>query len=138
MDLLRDPELEVERLIMPTNVDGLSLLPSGTRGENAAELLASARMESVCAYLSASDAQRMVVFDSSPLLYTTEAPVLASQVGQVALVVHADKTPQQDVLAALDKLEQTKAINLILNQASSGEAVARYGSYYGYGDSVSN
>jgi protein-tyrosine kinase len=132
MDLLRDPRLSFEDLVMPTNVPSLSLLPSGRRDEHAAELLASARMDSLCAGISASDPRRMIVFDSSPL-FTTEAPVLASQMGQIAVVVQANRTPQQAVLAAIGKLDPAKAINLILNQASPRDAVPGYGDHYGYG-----
>lgn len=73
----------------------------------------------------------MIIFDSSPLLLTTEAIALASQVGQVAMVVKADSTPQQAVLAALEKLDPEKAINCVLNNTSGADLSESYG-YYGY------
>lgn len=132
IDLLKDPGRRVEQLIMTTNVPGLSFLPAGGRDEHAAELLASARMASICEELASSDPHRLVIFDSSPLLLTTESEALAHHVGQIVMVVQANKTPQQAVLAALEKVDQTKAVNLILNQAASG-VFAGYGGYYGYG-----
>ncbi len=134
-DLLRDETLDFDSLVMPTDVDGLSLLPAGSRDPHASELLASKRMEELCESLWADVGGRIIVFDSSPLLLTTEAPVLASQVGQVVVVVRANVTPQQAVLAALDRLDQTKAIGCVLNQSwGSAEPGEEYG-YYGYGDS---
>lgn len=134
-DLLRDETLDFDSLVMPTDVDGLSLLPAGSRDPHASELLASKRMEELCESLWADVGGRIIVFDSSPLLLTTEAPVLASQVGQVVVVVRANVTPQQAVLAALDRLDQTKAIGCVLNQSwGTSEAGEGYG-YYGYGDS---
>ncbi|MCC5863144.1 MAG: hypothetical protein JJT93_14690 [Gammaproteobacteria bacterium] len=139
LDALRDHDLELESLICPTDVPGLAVLPAGGRDELAAELLASARMESLCAALSAADPKRMIVFDSSPLLQTTEAPVVATHVGQVVVVVQADKTSQQRVTAALSKLDPEASISLVLNQAKgiSSDAYG-YGGYYGqygqYGD----
>ena len=39
MDLLRDPGLSFEDLVMPTDIPGLSLLPAGTHDVDASELL---------------------------------------------------------------------------------------------------
>jgi exopolysaccharide/PEP-CTERM locus tyrosine autokinase len=133
IDLLRDPALTLDALVMPTDVPGLSLLPAGTRDPRASELLASRRMDELCEALSAGDAARMVVFDSSPLLLTTEAAALSAHVGQVALVVRANETRREAVAAALEKLDEAKAISCILNRhADGGEHPEGYG-YYGYG-----
>ena len=134
MDLLRDPELSFEDLVMPTDIPGLSLLPAGVHDAHVSELLASRRMKEVCLELSSADVGRMIVFDSSPLLLTTEAVALASQVGQVLMVVRADSTQQQAVLAALEKLDPAKAINCVLNQTSGADLSESYGYYGDYGD----
>jgi exopolysaccharide/PEP-CTERM locus tyrosine autokinase len=134
IDLLRDPSLSFESLVMPTDVPGLSVLPAGSRDPHASELFASRRMDELCLALSSEDAGRLIVFDSSPLLLTTEAPVLASKVGQILVVVKANDTPREAVIAALEKLDPEKAIGCILNQSlTSAEPAASYG-YYGYGD----
>jgi len=138
IDLLREPGLTFESLVMPTDVPGLSLLPAGTRDPRASELLASKRMDELCVELSSGGgAGRMIVFDSSPLLLTTESPVLAANVGQVVVVVRANETPQEAVLAAIEKLDQTKAIACILNAYAEGGGGSEYGygyGSYGYGD----
>ena len=52
LDALRDSTMDVESLILPTDVPSLSIMPAGRRSENATELLASARMgEVVRAYV---------------------------------------------------------------------------------------
>jgi len=78
------------------------------------------------------------VFDSSPLLLTTEAPALAANVGQVAVVVRANETRRESVMVALEKLDSTKAIGCILNRhAEAGEHSDGYGyGYYGYDESA--
>lgn len=134
IDLLRDPALSFEDLVMPTDIPGFSLLPAGARDANASELLASRRMKELCEGLSAADPGRMVVFDSSPLLLTTESIALAAQVGQVVMVVRADVTPQQAVVTALEKLDPEMAINCVLNQTSGVDASEGYGYYGTYGD----
>ena len=135
MDLLRDSSLSVDSVVMPTNIPNLAFLPSGTRDRQAAELLASARMEQVCVDLAA-DARRMIVWDSGPLLLAPESAALCSRVGQVMMVVKAFKTPSNAVLAACEKLDPSKAINLLLNEADERGGLGGYGDAYGYSDAA--
>lgn len=131
IDLLKDPSRTFDSLVMPTDVPGLSLLPAGSHDHHASELLASRRMDEVCAELSGRGG-RMIVFDSSPLLLTSEAPVLASKVGQVVFVVKANQTPQDAVKAALEKINPDKAIGCVLNQSWGTESAGEGYGYYGY------
>jgi len=133
-DLLRDASRSFADLVMPTDVPNLSLLPCGGHDAHASELLASKRMDEICDQLSSERAGRVIVFDSSPLLLTTESPVLASKVGQVVVVVRANETPQHAVLAALEKLDPTKAIGCVLNQSYGAPELADGYGYYGYGE----
>ncbi len=136
IELLKSDRHDAAELVMRTDVPGLRLLPAGKRDEHATELLASRRMTTVIHELSRTYPDRVVIFDSPPLLVTSEARVLASSVGQIALVVRAGKTPQKAVLEAIAGLDESKAINLILNEVDGGlaENYGHYGSY-GYGHS---
>ena len=131
LDILRDPELDPNDLIMPTSVSSLSILPAGTRDELAVELLSSERMTELADRWARGNPRRMFVFDSSPLLLTTEPTVLSGVVGQVALVVHAGHTSHANIKAAIEKLDPNVAVNAILNQAEIGLG-AHAGGYYGY------
>ena len=133
LDLLRDPSLSLESHIMATNIKGLFILPLGGVDDHSTELLASERMRNICRKLSAEDGRWLVVFDSSPLLLTTESAVLSSHVGQVICVVNANNTPQSAVLEALSKLDQNSAIGLVLNRVEHGHEALRYGTYQAYG-----
>jgi hypothetical protein len=75
----------------------------------------------------------MIVFDSSPLLLTSEAEILASQVGQIALIVKANGTPRQSVLNAVAKLDRSKPIGCVLNQQVRDLDGSAEGEYYGFG-----
>ena len=132
LDALRDQHLDVERLISPTDIPNLSILPAGTRSQQATELLASARMEEVMCSLGLGDERRIALFDSPPLLLTTESQALAQAAGQVVVVVRAGVTSQQTLLDGLSHLGQHPAVSLVLNQDS---LMTNAGSYYGgYGD----
>ena len=129
LDVLEKPDIPVQSLILPTDVDNLSLLPAGKLRPHSTELLASAVMEDVCETLSRLSKGQIIIFDSPPLLQTSEAKVLAGLAGQVVIVVRAEETPQDAVAAALAVLDEGKAVNLVLNQARAG--IGEY--QYGYG-----
>ena len=134
IDVLASEDLSIEDVILKTDVPGLHILPSGQIHEQATELLASRRMREVVHDLAHRYSNRVVVFDSPPLLVTPESRVLASHMGQIAMVVCAGKTPQQAVLDAVACVDDKKATNLILNQAEgSGFGSSEYGYGYGYG-----
>jgi protein-tyrosine kinase len=130
LDVVRDPALSAESLILPTELPGLSFLPAGRQEANATELVASARMHQVVSKLGGDNAARIVLFDSAPLLVTTESQALAHFAGQVVLVVHADQTPQHVVFDALETLAEDKPAFLVLNQTTRH---SHSGYYYEYG-----
>lgn len=133
LDSLGDDRTDVESLVVPTDIPGLSILPAGHQSENATELLASQRMERMAAALASRSPNRIVLFDSSPLLLTSESRVLANMVGQIVLVVRAGATSPQAVMDAVSSLGsnwETKNVGLVLNQSEAADP----GTYYGYGD----
>jgi protein-tyrosine kinase len=117
LDVIKDPSIALASAILPTSVPGLSFLPAGHQEPNATELLASARMSEVVAQLARQDPTRLVLFDSAPLLLTTESHALTQIAGQIVMVVRADQTPQHVVLEALETLAESKSVSLILNQS---------------------
>ena len=130
LDAVIDPAVELEELILPTDVPKLFLLPSGTRSGRATELLASDRMIEAMNLLQQRDPGRIFIFDSSPLLLTTEAPALAHVAGQVVVVVRAESTEYHVLLDALSRLPEGISPSLVLNQ-STLKNMGYY--YYGYG-----
>lgn len=132
MDVLVDARLDVADVMLRTNVDTLSILPAGTATPRATELLASSSMSSLLAEIATRYPDRVVIFDSPPLLPTSEARVLASHMGQIALVVEAEQTTQHAVLEALSQLEGCSNVNLIYNKTRDIPGIdASYGYHYG-------
>ena len=116
--------------VEPKGVSNLRILPAGTPNANVNELLASDRMRELMEELALADPERVVVLDSSPILMTSEAHVIAQLVGQVALVVRADETPQHHVDNALGYMQEDRFAGLILNGASRNLAADSYSDYY--------
>jgi len=130
-NLLADGAVPFEEAIWKTSVDGLYFMPAGTERSDAAELLGSQRMRQVVQRLVEDLPHTLVLIDSSPLLLTNESPVLAALAGQVVFVVRANRTPRALVLEALNRLDPSKPIGLVLNGASAPEANYYYGQYGG-------
>lgn len=118
--------------LLRTNVDKLTVLPSGTPHPRATELLASDAMRELLDDMANRYPDRIIIFDSPPLLLTTESRVLATHMGQIVVVVQADRTLQADVQQALATIEACPVKMLVLNKARSSGAGA-YGRGYGYG-----
>lgn len=132
LDVLLDDSIDLSRVLLRTNVEKLTILPSGTPHSRATELLASEAMVRLLEDMSTRYADRIIIFDSPPLLVTTEARALASHMGQVVVVVRAESTTQPDVKHALSTLENCPVVLMMLNQAVASTADG-YGYGYGYG-----
>ncbi len=134
LDALADPSIDVEQCIVATDIPNLSLLPAGARSNSDVELAASDRTPALIARLLAADPERMVIFDSPPALSASPAAVLALYVGQVMLVVRADKTSEGEIRDTVQRLEGCEHIQLLLNSVAFAPGGARFGSYYGQED----
>ncbi len=132
LDLVLDDTLDMSSVLLKTNIDKLSILPSGTPHERATELLASDAMIRLLENMASRYSDRIIIFDSPPLLLTTESRVLAAHMGQIVLVVRAESTLQSDVHHALSNIESCPVKMLVLNQARTASK-GTYGYGYGYG-----
>ena len=132
LDALADPAIDLESLVIHTDIPKLSLMPAGTRSNDDTELLASERTDALLAGLVEADPRRIVIFDSPPALAASPASVLAAQVGQVMLVVRADRTGENDLREAVQLLDGCEHIQLVLNAVSYSPGGARFGTYYGH------
>jgi len=132
LDLVVDDSLDMSSVLLKTNVEKLTILPSGTPHPRATELLASDAMTRLLEEMASRYPDRIIVFDSPPLLITTESRVLASHMGQVVLVVNAGKTLKTEVKQAIDTIDNCPVKLLLLNRSSS-LFKGGYGYGYGYG-----
>tara|TARA_R110002110_G_scaffold91264_1_gene237392 strand:- start:50339 stop:51346 length:1008 start_codon:yes stop_codon:yes gene_type:complete len=134
IDVLENDSLDLGDVIVQTDIPNLRIVPAGNVHERATELLASNSMNQLMLEMSSRYPDRVIVFDSPPLLLTTEASVLASFMGQIAFVVSTDETPQEAVSEALEHIGADKAIGMILNKAHTRRnKLLGFGYAYGYG-----
>lgn len=115
-------------LLTKTNVDKLTILPSGTSQDNPVELIGSRKMHALVQEMRERYSDRYIIFDSSPLLATTEPSVLTRLVDGIILVIRAGVTPRETVMQALSTVERDKLLGIVLNdlEFESDSLSARY------------
>jgi receptor protein-tyrosine kinase len=134
MGLVTDPALNPAALIVPTELARLSVLPYGPPAARDGQP-PGPRLSGALLRLAAALPQHIIVIDTPPCLAASDPSTLAHIVGQVVLVVQAEKTERREVEAALDLVDSCPTLHLLLNQArlTVSESFGAYGGYDGYG-----
>jgi len=132
IDYLTGKVSDVSKIINKTNVPSLSLMFGGSKTPHPIELFASQAMSEFLVELSSRYNDRVIIFDSAPLLLPTEASVLAPHMGQVVVVVEAEITDQKLVKQSVDMLDNNIVL-LVLNKARQQSDFGNYG-YYGHNE----
>jgi exopolysaccharide/PEP-CTERM locus tyrosine autokinase len=133
IDMLLDDTISFADTLVRTDLNDIQVLPAGHSHPQATELLASDRMSSIVSELSHRYRDRIIVLDSPPLMGTSEAQALASQVGQIALVVEAGQTSSEALRQTIEILALDKPVNVILNKSAKQGSYTYYGGAYAYG-----
>jgi receptor protein-tyrosine kinase len=135
MDVLLDEHVQLSDVLIRTNVEKLSVLPAGRGHRYATELLASEAMSRLLRDMAQRYQDRIIIFDSPPLLSTTESRVLATHMGQIVMIVEAQRTTHEALKEALRQIESCDVVSLLLNKgnALTGADYYGYGQYGSYG-----
>lgn len=131
LDVLRDKNLKLSDVLIKTDIAKLTLLPAGRTYKRATELLASAAMTHLVEDIGNRYHDRIIIFDSPPLLATSESSVLATHMGQIVMVVEAEKTSQEAVREALSHIQSCEVVSMLLNKATPSPGADYYYGYYG-------
>lgn len=110
-----------------TKVEGMGLEVVGTRvvPPNPSELLASSQMRSLLEEVSRR--YDRVILDTPATLGLPDAKTVSELCDGLVMVVRADETPREDVESALEILDRSRVLGLVINGVSAdGE---RYGYY---------
>lgn len=132
IDLLDDPSLDIADVIVKTNIDTLSVIPAGPKHQRSTELLSSRRMRDVAAELAQRYTDRIIIFDTAPLLATSEPAVLTKLVGQILVVVEAESTSKGAITSAVEMIKGHQGVGFVLNKARPQIGASLIGGYYNY------
>ena len=127
-------DISLDPLILPTDVENLSFLPSGRLPIDAAGILNSQRMIDLIQQVKGR--YDMVFFDSPPILGVSDASVIASSVDMTLVVVQHRRFPR----AMLQRVKQglanvgARIVGCVLNNTDirHDEYYEYYTSYYQY------
>lgn len=133
MDILLDRNIDLTDALCKTDIGKLTVLPAGTPHARATEVLGSERMRGLLQEMAERYSDRIIIFDSPPLLAASEACALANGMGQIVMVVEAGKTTQTALKDALSRIESSNVVGVLLNKGAPPGS-GYYGDYgYGYG-----
>lgn len=133
IEYLEDDKVKFSDILLKTDLPNLSVIPAGKKHKYSTELLSSQRMYLFADEISNRYKDRIIIFDSPPLLVATQAQVLAELVGQVVLVIAAEVTPQGVVSESVSKLSNCDVVMTLLNKTRKDLDIYGYGYGYGYG-----
>jgi capsular exopolysaccharide synthesis family protein len=124
--MMLDKALLTAPPLQKTNVDGLSLLTSGPQAPNPADLLIGKTMETVIETLR--NQADYVIFDAPPVLAVTDAPLLASKLDGLLLVIKAGATLRDHAERAKEVLERAhvRILGAVLTNAPRDTAQGSY------------
>lgn len=118
IDLLENAHTDLSTYLVKTTIPNLTVLGAGRRHGRSTELLASAAMARLVEDLASRYPDRVVLFDSPPMLATSESSVLARHMGQIVLTVEAGATPRSAVSRVVKMLDACDIVIPVLNKAS--------------------
>ncbi|MBY0525333.1 MAG: polysaccharide biosynthesis tyrosine autokinase [Gemmataceae bacterium] len=127
-------EVEWKEAVLPTPVEGLSLLPAGPIPSNPAELLSSTRFQELLETLRGE--YDFVLVDTPPLLAVSDPSVVAPRVDGILLAIRIAKNGRPAAERAREVLSTlgAKVLGVIVNGGGAKGAGYGDGGRYGYGD----
>ncbi len=127
-DYLACPALLPHQIMVGVReIEKLLVLPAGPRRPDAAELVASTRMQVLLGSLSALFPDRLIVVDCPPLLDDSSGWEIARHCGQLLVVVAEGQTRLEDVQEILGRTGDAAKLRFVLNKSLRGEAESSYG-----------
>jgi capsular exopolysaccharide synthesis family protein len=118
--------------VQPSDVEGIYVIPAGSKPPNPSELLSSAAMERLIASLRESF--DWVILDTAPLLVVADAAAAARWVDGVLVVTHAKASTREAARQSREQLENVGARVLGVILWGIEDTTAR-GGYSNYGAS---
>ncbi len=106
---------QIPDLIVPTGLNKLSIIPSGSCPDNPAELLSSDRMSGMTEELIYRYDDRLILLDTPPFHSAAETLVLSQLVDKIVLVVRWGKSGREDVKKVADLVGREKIIGVVFN-----------------------
>ena len=116
-EALADPAIEIGNLEVRTDLDRLTLVPSGPPEGDILDRFASHRMLAILRFLT-ENPDTLLIIDAPPILDSQEAAVLSVVAGQVVMTVEAGRTTADQIEHALQRIGERHNVSLVLVEPS--------------------
>ncbi|WP_286219900.1 polysaccharide biosynthesis protein [Marinobacter apostichopi] len=114
-DFLDDPDFDIARILYPTGIPRLRLIPAGSRRETPSEFFTSFRMKQFLQAVRRRYPDRFIVLDTAPITDSPDARILSELCDYAMLVVpHGRVTPNQVEQAAI-AFNPQKFVGTVIN-----------------------
>ena len=121
---------DISDVLYHTNVDKLKIIPAGRSHHLSTEMLASHKMHETVDEFANRYPDRIVIFDTPPLIGINESAILANFAGQAVVVVEEGKAKMSDIKLAVERLNPEMAIGFVVNKSVHTDT--DHSGYYGY------
>lgn len=131
-ELAANPHLDPQTVVLPTAIAGLSFIPVGHRLGDMDGQAGAGTLNDAITRIARHFPGHVVVLDAPPCLSTSDPSTVAPIVGQIVMVIEAERTQRSEVEAALDLVRVCPNITMLLNkvQLTSSHTFGAY-DYYG-------
>ncbi|WP_394221220.1 XrtA-associated tyrosine autokinase [Alteromonas gracilis] len=130
MEYLTGDVDDIAEVLYPTNIDKLKIIPAGKSHHLSTELLASQKMHDTVNEFANRYPDRIVIFDTPPLIGINESAILANFAGQAVVVVEEGKAKIGDIKMSVERLNPDMAIGFVVNKSVHNDTDGS--GYYGY------
>lgn len=130
MEYLTGEVEDISDVLYPTNIDKLKIIPAGKSHHLSTEMLASQKMHETVDEFANRYPDRIVIFDTPPLIGINESAVLANFAGQAVVVVEEGRAKLADIKLAVERLNPNMAIGFVVNKSTHTDS--ENSGYYGY------
>lgn len=114
-DFLDDPDYDIGKIIYPTGIPRLRLVPAGSQREDAAEFFTSFRMKQFLQAIRRRYPDRFIVLDTAPISESPDARILADICDFSMLVVPHGRITTAAVESAAQAFDPEKFVGAVIN-----------------------
>ena len=116
----------MEEIIVWPGIEQLCFISGGKLSPNSAEMLASPKMRTLMEDLKTKYDDRVILFDSPPVLSGADTLALAASVDSIIMVVSEGRTTMDDVKHAIEMLPNEKLLGFVMNRQTTETMTSYY------------
>ena len=132
LDLSTNSSLRIEDVIIRTAIPHLSIITIGSGHTIGTEISPTRPVATLVERIARRFPNAIVLLDAPPCLSTSDPSTLAPFVGQIVLVIEAERTQRNEVTASLDLIKACSSITLMLNKIRLTTSYT-FGAYHYFG-----